>query len=194
MSDMLPGLSLANWIGPTALRWMQFALATPVVLLGGWPFFERGWQSIVHRSLNMFTLIAIGTGAAYGFSVVATIVAGIVPESLRGHGGRNGRVLRIGRRDHHVGAAWARCLELRARGQTSSAIRALLGLAPKTARRIERRWQRTRRAAGTGSAGRPLRVRPGEKVPVDGMVHEGASSVDESMITGEPIPVEKRKR
>ncbi len=130
MADMLPGMPVQHWLGGAAMRWIEFALATPVVLWAGLPFFERGWQSIVHRSPNMFTLIAIGTGAAYGFSVVAAIAPGLFPESLRGNDGQV---------DVYFEAAavittlvlLGQVLELRARGQTSSAIRALLGLTPK---------------------------------------------------------------
>ncbi len=158
--------------------WAQLILATPVVLWAGWPFFERAWASVVHRSPNMFTLIAIGTGTAFLYSLV---------EALRG------------RHDLYFEAAavittlvlLGQVLELRARAQTSSAIRALLGLAPKTARRIRRDGSEQDVPLADIHAGARLRVRPGEKVPVDGVVLEGLSSVDESMLTGEPIPVEK---
>jgi P-type Cu+ transporter len=191
MLSMAPSLSPSNWIGDVALKWIEFALATPVVLWGGLPFFQRGWRSIVSRSANMFTLIAIGTGAAYGFSVVATIAPGLFPESLKGHSGEM---------EVYFEAAaviitlvlLGQVLELRARGQTSSAIRALLGLAPKTARRIEADGVEHDVPLEQVQSGDRLRIRPGEKIPVDGQVQEGASSVDESMITGEPIPVEKR--
>jgi Cu+-exporting ATPase len=191
MLSMAPRLSPANWIGSGAIKWIELALATPVVLWGGLPFFQRGWRSVVNRSANMFTLIAIGTGAAYGFSVVATIAPDLFPESLRGHGG----VVEV----YFEAAAvivtlvlLGQVLELRARGQTSSAIRALLGLAPKTARRIGADGSEHDVPLELIQLGDRLRVRPGEKVPVDGQVQDGASSVDESMITGEPIPVEKR--
>jgi len=190
MLSMVPSLSPANWISAGALQWIEFALATPVVLWGGLPFFQRGWRSILNRSANMFTLIAIGTGAAYGFSVVATIAPGLFPASLRGHGGEV---------DVYFEAAavivtlvlLGQVLELRARGQTSSAIRALLGLTPKTARRIDADGAEHDVPLEHIQPGDRLRVRPGERIPVDGAVQEGASSVDESMITGEPIPVEK---
>ncbi|HUQ92520.1 MAG TPA: heavy metal translocating P-type ATPase [Bryobacteraceae bacterium] len=171
--------------------WAQFLLATPVVVWGGWPFFIRGWHSLVNRHLNMFTLIALGTGAAYGYSVIATFFPGLFPESFR---------------DHHSGALavyfepaavivtlvlLGQVLELRARSQTSSAIRALLGLAPKTARRVDASGAEEDIALEKVQPGDRLRVRPGEKIPVDGVVQEGNSSVDESMITGEPLPVEK---
>jgi Cu+-exporting ATPase len=191
MADMLPGMPIQHWLGPIAFRWIEFALATPVVLWAGLPFFQRGVQSIVHRSPNMFTLIAIGTGAAYGFSVIATVAPNLFPDSLRGHGGQV---------DLYFEAAavittlvlLGQVLELRARGQTSSAIRALLGLAPKTARRIEADGSEHDVPLDDVHPGDQLRVRPGEKIPVDGAVVEGGSSVDESMITGEPIPVEKQ--
>ena len=158
-----------------------------VVLWGGWPFFVRGWQSVVNRHLNMFTLIALGTGAAYGYSVAATLFPSIFPESFR---------------DHHTGVLavyfepaavivtlvlLGQVLELRARSQTSSAIRALLGLAPKTARIVRPDGSEQDISLEEVKAGDHLRVRPGEKIPVDGIVLEGTSSVDESMITGEPI-------
>jgi P-type Cu+ transporter len=192
MTDMLPGQPLEHWFGPTALRWLQFALATPVVLWWGWPIFERGWQSIVHRSLNMFTLIAIGTGAAYGFSVIATFAPQWFPESLHNHGGQIGVYFESAAVIVTL-VLLGQVLELRARGQTSSAIRALLGLAPKTARRIETDGSEHDVPMEQVQPGDTLRVRPGEKIPVDGKVTEGTSSVDESMISGEPIPVEKQK-
>lgn len=191
ISELLPGKPLQTWLGGQALIWLQFILSTPVVLWGGWPFFVRGWQSIVNRHLNMFTLIALGTGAAYLYSVAATIFPGIFPDSFR---------------DHHTGALavyfepaavivtlvlLGQVLELRARSQTSSAIRALLGLAPKTARAIRADGTEEDIALESVRAGDRLRVRPGEKVPVDGVVLEGLSSVDESMMSGEPVPVEK---
>jgi Cu+-exporting ATPase len=170
--------------------WIEFALATPVVLWAGWPLFERGWASLVNRSLNMFTLIAMGTGAAYLYSVAAMIAPGIFPASLRQHDG----VVPV----YFEAAAVIVCLvllgqvlELRARSQTSSAIRALLRLAPKTARRIRPNGTEEDVPIEHVHPGHTLRVRPGERVPVDGLVVEGLSSVDESMITGEPIPVEK---
>lgn len=190
ISELLPGKPLQMWLGAGAV-WLQFALATPVVLWGGWPFFVRGWRSVVNRSLNMFTLIALGTGAAYFFSVAAVLFPDAFPESFR---------------DHHTGVPavyfepaavivtlvlLGQVLELRARSQTSSAIRALLGLAPKTARLIDANGQERDVPLEQVQPGDKLRVRPGEKVPVDGVVHEGRSAVDESMVTGEPMPVEK---
>jgi P-type Cu+ transporter len=192
MSEMLPGEPLQHRFGDRTLALIQMVLATPVVLWGGWPFFQRGWQSIINRSLNMFTLIAMGTGAAYIFSVAATVAPDIFPDSFRGHGG----VLPV----YFESAAvittlvlLGQVLELRARHQTGSAIRALLKLAPKTARIIGPDSREDEIALERVKPGDRLRVRPGEKVPVDGVVAEGQSSVDESMITGEPIPAEKTK-
>jgi Cu+-exporting ATPase len=161
-----------------------------VVLWGGWPFFVRGWRSIVNRSLNMFTLIAIGTGTAYIYSVVATFFAGLFPASMRGHGGEV---------EVYFEAAAAittlvllgQVLELRARSRTSSALRALLGLTPKTARLVRSDGTELDVLLEQVARGDCLRVRPGEKVPVDGVVLDGASAVDESMVTGEPMPAEK---
>jgi len=189
MSEMLPG-DLAHAVSGTTRAWLQLALATPVVLWGGAPFFARGWQSIVNRSPNMFTLIALGVGVAWVYSVVATLVPGIFPPSFRMHDGSVGVYFEAAA-VIVVLVQLGQVLELRARSQTGAAIRALLGLAPKTARRL--------RPDGTDEdvplehihPGDRLRVRPGEKVPVDGVVLEGTSAVDEAMVTGEPIPVEK---
>jgi Cu+-exporting ATPase len=189
MSDMVPGEPLRHLVPAGWMAWIQLVLATPVVLWGGWPFFERGWASVVNRSLNMFTLIALGVGTAYVYSVVATLAPGLFPSSFRSHGGEIGL--------YYEAAAiitvlvlLGQVLELRARSQTSSAIRALLRLAPKTARRIEGTAERDVPIEEV-TPGDLLRVRPGERIPVDGVVIEGASAVDESMVTGEPIPVEK---
>jgi Cu+-exporting ATPase len=190
MSEMLPG-DLAHAVPGAVRAWIQLALATPVVLWGGAPFFARGWQSIVNRSPNMFTLIALGVGVAWVYSVVATLVPGIFPPSFRMPDGGVGVYFEAAA-VIVVLVQLGQVLELRARGQTGAAIRALLGLAPKTARRL--------RPDGTDEdvplehvhPGDRLRVRPGEKVPVDGVVIEGTSAVDESMVTGEPMPVEKR--
>ncbi len=177
-------------IGPRPLQWLEFALATPVVLWGGWPFFVRGWQSLVNRHLNMFTLIALGVGVAWVFSVVATAVPEIFPATLRTMGG----LVPV----YYEAAAvittlvlLGQVLELRARSRTSAAIRMLLGLAPKTARIVREDGREEDIALDQVKPGDRLRVRPGEKVPVDGAVLEGASAVDESMVTGESIPVEK---
>ena len=185
------GLSFEWLASPRVLSWMELVLATPVVLWGGWPFFVRGWQSLKNRSLNMFTLIALGTGVAYIFSVVATLLPDIFPSSFRD---TNGEV------DIYFEAAGVivtlillgQVMELRARNRTGAAIKALLGLAPKTARRVEADGTEADVALEWVQVGDRLRVRPGEKVPVDGVVVEGSSSVDESMLTGEPIPVEKQ--
>lgn len=185
--DMFPG---AHWLSTTATGWIQFALATPVVLWPGWPFFQRGWASVVNRHLNMFTLIALGTGAAYLFSVVALLLPFSIPASFRLHGGQAPLYFEPAAVITTL-VLLGQVLELRARSQTSSALKALLGLAPKRARRIGEDGSEHDVALDQVQTGDTLRVRPGEKVPVDGIVLEGSSSVDESMITGEPIPVEK---
>jgi Cu+-exporting ATPase len=190
MSEMIPGRPLHQAIGENVVTWIQFALASPVVLWGGWPFFQRGWASVTHRSLNMFTLIALGTGAAYGFSVVATLLPGVLPHSLRGHGGQV-PVYFEAAAVITVLVLLGQVLELRARSSTSSAIRSLLGLAPKTARRIGDHGNESDIPIEHVKPGYRLRVRPGERVPVDGRVAEGQSAVDESMVTGEPMPVQK---
>src|SRR5580704_14391821 len=190
MSDLIPGQPLQNILSRSATAWIELLLATPVVLWAGWFFFERGWASIVNRSLNMFTLIALGTGTAYVYSVIAVVFPNIFPPSFQTMSG----IVPV-----YFEAAAAittlvllgQVLELRARSRTSSAIRALLNLSPKFARLV--------RADGTEidvpvehvQPGDTVRVRPGERVPVDGLVLEGSSSVDESLMTGEPIPVEK---
>jgi P-type Cu+ transporter len=186
VAELLPGFSMpGHWMG-----WTQFALATPVVLWGGWPFFERGWASIVHRSPNMFTLISIGTGAAYLYSLVALFAPGLFPASFRDASGQLGLYFEAAA-VITVLVLLGQVLELRARSQTSGAIEALLGLAPKTARRLSPDGTETDVPLSEIVIGDRLRVRPGEKVPVDGLVLEGNSSVDESMVTGESIPVEK---
>jgi Cu+-exporting ATPase len=194
MSEMIPGQPIQHALSPRLLTFIQFALATPVVLWGGWPFFERGWASIVNRSPNMFTLIAIGTGAAWLYSVIATFLPDIFPESFRGHGGEVAVYFEAAAVITTL-VLLGQVLELRARSRTSSAIKMLLGLAPKTARilRGEGRHDGVEEDIPLDQVhpGDLLRVRPGEKIPVDGVVIEGRSSVDESMVTGEPIPVEK---
>jgi P-type Cu+ transporter len=175
---------------PAAMTWTQFALATPVVLWGGWPFFVRGWASVVNRHLNMFTLIALGVGAAFGFSVIATLAPGLFPASFRGHGDQ----LAVYFEPAAVIVTLVllgQVLELRARSRTSAAIKGLLGLAPSTARRIDASGAETDVPLAHVHVGDRLRVRPGERIPVDGVVREGSTAVDESMVTGEPIPVEK---
>ncbi len=190
MSEMIPGQPIQHALSPRLLTWIQFVLATPVVLWGGWPFFERGWKSIVNRSLNMFTLIAIGTGAAYVYSAIATLFPQIFPAQFRGHGGEVAVYFEAAAVITTL-VLLGQVLELRARSQTSSAIKSLLGLAPKTARIVRETRVEEDISLDQVRPGDKLRVRPGEKVPVDGVVIEGSSSVDESMITGEPIPVEK---
>ncbi|MGH7908882.1 MAG: heavy metal translocating P-type ATPase [Thermodesulfobacteriota bacterium] len=192
MSDLIPGQPVQQVISTHILKYIQLAFATPVVLWGGWPFFKRGWASIVNRSLNMFTLIAIGTGVAFWYSVVATFFPDIFPDSFRSHGGEVDVYFEVAS-VIVVLVLLGQVLELRARSQTSSAIKALLGLAPKTARVIRNDGTEEEIPLDNIKPGDRLRVRPGEKVPVDGMVLEGESFVDESMITGEPIPVEKRR-
>jgi P-type Cu+ transporter len=189
ISDLLPDRPLQQLLG-AALGWVEFALATPVVLWGGWPFFERGWASIVHRSLNMFTLIAMGSGAAYLYSLAAVAAPGLFPPTFRDASGHIGLYFEAAA-VITVLVLLGQVLELRARSQTSGAIQALLGLAPKTARRISPDGSEADVALSEVAIGDLLRVRPGGKVPVDGSVIEGHSSVDESMVTGEPIPVEK---
>ena len=188
MGDMIPVLSFAHLLGG-AFEWLQLVLATPVVLWAGWPFFVRGWQSIGQRSPNMFTLIALGTGAAYLFSVVAVIAPDSVPEAFRGHGGATALYFESAA-VIVVLVLLGQVLELRARERTGDALRALLDLAPKTALRVEDGNDREVPLDDV-AAGDLLRVRPGESVPVDGSIVEGAASVDESMVTGEATPVEK---
>ncbi len=190
VSDLIPGAPLQRMVSPTVLTWFQLLLASPVVLWSGWPFFVRGWQSLVNRSPNMFTLIGLGVGVAYSYSVIATIFPDIFPHAFRGHGG--------GVPVYFEAAAVittlvlvGQVLELKARTQTSAAIKALLGLAPKTARRIASEGSEQDIPLDYVQVGDLLRVRPGEKIPVDAVVVEGTSSVDESMISGDPIPVEK---
>jgi len=190
MADVIPGHPLERLLAPAAATWMQLVLATPVVLWGGWPFFVRGWQSVVNRSLNMFTLIALGVGVAYGYSVVATLAPGLFPPSFRNESGTVGVYFEAAAAIVTL-VLLGQVMELRARSHTGAAIRALLGLAPKTALRLREDGREEDVPLEHVHPGDRLRVRPGEKVPVDGVVLEGKSSVDESMVTGEPIPVEK---
>jgi Cu+-exporting ATPase len=190
MGSHLPGIAPEQWAPYSTWVWVELALATPVVVWGGWPFFVRGWQSLLNRSLNMFTLISLGVGVAYGYSVVATVFPNLFPPSFRSTEG----VAAV----YFEAAAvittlvlFGQVLELRARQRTGAAIRALLGLAPKTARLIREGGAEVDVPLDQVKPGDRLRVRPGEKIPVDGVVLEGRSSVDESMLTGEPIPVEK---
>jgi len=190
MVDMIPGLSLPDVLTGSTRNWAQWLLATPVVLWGGWPFFQRGWASVVNRAPNMFTLIAMGTGAAYGYSTVATVVPTLLPGSFRMHDGSVAVYFEAAAMIT-VLVLLGQVLELKARSQTSSAIRSLLRLAPKTARLMTRDGREEDVPLEHVQVGHRLRVRPGERVPVDGTVQEGTTSVDESMITGESIPVEK---
>jgi Cu+-exporting ATPase len=189
MSDLIPGRPLERVLAPGAMGWIEMLLASPVVLWGGWPFFVRAWQSIVNRSLNMFTLIGLGVAVAYVYSIVAQLLPGAFPESFREHGGV----------PVYFEAAAAittlvllgQVLELKARSRTGAAIRALLGLAPETAHRVRADGSEADVPLDQVKVGDRLRVRPGEKIPVDGVVVEGTSAVDESMVTGESIPVAK---
>src|ERR1035437_4551944 len=190
VSDVLPGHPIQHLLSGGLLGWIEFALATPVILWAGWPFFERGWQSVVHRSPNMFTLIAIGTGSAYLYSVAAVVVPGLFPAAFRDISGNLGLYFEAAA-VITVLVLLGQVLELKARSQTSGAIKALLGLAPKTARRVSPDGKEADVALSEIHVGDLIRVRPGEKVPTDGSVTEGRSSVDESMVSGEPIPVEK---
>jgi Cu+-exporting ATPase len=189
VDEFVPGQPLHARIDGPLLNWIELALATPVVLWGGWPFFVRGWASLVSRNLNMFTLIALGVAAAYGFSVVATLAPGLFPHAFRMGGAvavyfEPAAVI-------VVLVLLGQVLELRARSRTSAAIRNLLGLAPKTARRIDADGTERDVPLADVYVKDRLRVRPGERIPVDGIVTDGATSIDESMVTGEPIPVEK---
>jgi Cu+-exporting ATPase len=190
MSAMIPGQPVERVLSGREIGWIELLFATPVVVWGGWPFFERGWASLVNRSLNMFTLIALGTGTAYVYSVIAVLFPSIFPATFRETGGEVPVYFEAAAMITAL-VLLGQVLELRARSHTSSAIRSLLDLSPRAARLI--------RADGTEldvpiehiAVGDSLRVRPGEKVPVDGIVTDGSSSVDESLVTGEPIPVEK---
>ncbi len=182
-----------NWIDQTLSNYVQFAFATPVVLWAGWPFFVRGWQSLVTRNLNMFTLIAMGTGVAYAYSLIATFVPGIFPQAFRGVHGSAPSTYFEAASVITVLVLMGQVLELRAREATSGAIRALLDLAPKTARRVKGDGSDEEVSLDDIHAGDRLRVRPGDKVPVDGVVLEGRSAIDESMITGESMPVTREK-
>jgi Cu+-exporting ATPase len=190
MAEMVVGAPVSHLFSGRLLNWVQLALATPVVLWGGWPFFQRGWASVVNRSFNMFTLIAIGTGTAYGYSVIATLFPDLFPEAFRGHSGEVAVYFEAAAVITTL-VLLGQVLELRARSQTSSAMKALLGLAPKTARLLRDDGTELDVPLEHVRPGDRLRVRPGEKVPVDGVVLEGVSAVDESMLTGEPVPVEK---
>jgi len=177
-----------SWVPQTQSNWIQFALASPVVLWAGWPFFERGWQSLVTRNLNMFTLIALGVGVAYGYSVVATLAPNVFPAAFRSHDGAVAVYFEAAS-VITVLVLLGQVLELRARERTSGAIRALLDLAPKMARRVNQNGEDEEIPLDTVALGDLLRVRPGDKIPVDGEVTEGSSSIDQAMVTGESMPV-----
>jgi Cu+-exporting ATPase len=190
VSEIFPHDPLMHLTGSSAARWIQFALATPVVLWGGWPFFERAWLSVKNHSLNMFTLIGLGTGSAYFYSVFALLFPAAIPASFRAMGGEAAVYFEPAAVIITL-VLLGQVLELRARSQTSSAIKALLGLAPKQALVVRADGSEAEAPVEQIAPGDRIRVRPGEKIPVDGEVIEGRSSVDESMITGEPVPVEK---
>jgi Cu+-exporting ATPase len=191
MSDLIPRHPLGQVASMPTLQWLELALATPVVLWGGWPFFVRAWQSVVNRSLNMFTLIGLGVAVAYLYSVIAKLLPGAFPASFRGEAGEVPVYFEAAAAITTL-VLLGQVLELRARSRTGAAIKALLGLAPKTAKRVREDGGEEDIPLERVRAGDRLRVRPGERVPVDGVVVDGVSSVDESMVTGEPIPVEKR--
>lgn len=190
MAHVIPAWSHAAWTTSETSRWMQLMFTTPVVFYGGEPFFVRAWQSLLHRSMNMFTLIALGVGAAYGFSLAAMLAPDWFPESLADAHGNLPLYFEAAAVIITL-VLLGQMLELRARARTSSAIQELLGLQPKTARLITPEGDKDM-ALSEVKAGQLLRVRPGEKIPVDGVVQEGRSHVDESMLTGEPAPVEKQ--
>jgi len=192
MGDYIPGRPLERVLTPAAMPWIELGLATPVCLWGAWPFFVRGWLSIVNRSLNMFTLIGLGVAVAYGYSVVATLVPSLFPAGFRDESGEVGVYFEVAAVIVTL-ILLGQVLELRARSQTSAAIKKLLGMAAKSARRIRDEGTEEDVPLEAVHVGDRLRIRPGEKVPVDGVVLEGASAIDESMVTGEPIPVEKHQ-
>lgn len=190
VSDLLPSHPIQELLKGPSLGWFELAIASPVVLWGGWPFFQRGWASIISRNLNMFTLVSIGAGSAYLYSAVAVFMPQLFPASFRDRSGQLGLYFEAAA-VITVLVLLGQVLELKARSKTSSAIKALLGLAPKTARQISANGDEHDVDLNQIQAGDSLRVRPGEKVPTDGVLTEGSSSVDESMVSGEPIPVEK---
>ena len=190
MSEMIPGAPLQDIASVRIWTWVQLALASPVVLWGGWPFFERGWRSVISRNFNMFTLIALGTGVAYVYSLVATAVPHIFPAAFRSAAG-DVPVYFEAAAVITVLVALGQVMELKARAKTGEALRALLDLAPALARIVREDGSEADVALEAVRAGDRLRVRPGEKVPVDGVIVDGASALDESMMTGESLPVEK---
>jgi len=191
MGDMLPGRGPARWLSPELGPWLQLALASPVVLWGGAPFFRRGWDSLRRRSPNMFTLIALGTGAAFGFSLFALLFPGFLPEAAGAEQGHGPAVYFESAAVIVTLVLLGQVLELRARAATAGAIRGLLWLSPEHALRLDDAGDEQELPLAQIVVGDRLRVRPGERVPVDGEVLEGTSSLDESLLTGEPLPVEK---
>ena len=191
MRSMIPGLGIIDtWASAKTLEWVELILATPVVLWAGWPFYERGVQSVINRSLNMFTLIGLGVSVAYVYSLIAVYFPGLFPDAMKGAEGTVGVYFEAAAVIVTL-ILLGQVLELRARSQTGAAIKALLGLAPKTARIIDDDGTEKDIPLEHVKIEDKLRIRPGEKVPVDGIVLEGTSSIDESMISGEPIPIEK---
>jgi Cu+-exporting ATPase len=190
MGHYIPGRPIQQLMSPGAMKWTELALATPVCLWGAWPFFVRAWGSIVNRSPNMFTLIGLGVAVAYVFSVVATLLPGLFPAGFRDESGQVGVYFEVAAVIVTL-VLLGQVLELRARSQTSAAIKKLLGMAATSARRIREDGTEEDVPLDGVHVGDRLRVRPGEKVPIDGVVIDGVSAVDESMVTGEPIPVEK---
>src|SRR5438045_6998874 len=188
MADMLPRMPVQHALPGGWLPWIELLLATPVVLWGGWPFFQRGWSSVVNRSTNMFTLIALGTGAAYAYSVAATLAPGIFPASFRKMDGMPAVYFEAAAAITTL-VLLGQVLELRARSRTGAAIRALLDLTPKTARILRDRREQDIPLEPVQPGDR-VRVRPGEKIPVDGMVLEGRSAVDEGKMTGDAVRAE----
>ena len=191
MGEIIPGQPLQHLGQQRTWTWVELILGSPVILWGGWPFFERGWHSVVNRSLNMFSLISLGVSVTYGYSLIAVLAPGIFPPAFRDAAG-NVAVYFEAAAVIVTLVLLGQVLELRARSETGSAITSLLGLAPKTARLVDRDRSETDIPLEQVQVGATLRVRPGERVPVDGVVLTGSSTVDESMITGEPIPVEKK--
>jgi Cu+-exporting ATPase len=191
MRDLIPGHVMENFASAKMYEWIELALATPVVLWAGWPFFVRAVQSVINKSLNMFTLIGLGVAVAYVYSVIAVLFPELFPFSLRTQAGTVGVYFEASAAIVTL-VLFGQVIELRARSRTGAAIKALLGLAPKTARRIKDDGSEQDISLDDVQPGDRLRIRPGEKIPVDGIVLDGSSSVDESMITGEPIPVSKQ--
>ncbi|HID31115.1 MAG TPA: YHS domain-containing protein, partial [Desulfobacterales bacterium] len=191
MRDLIPGGPLGHLASAKTYGWVELVLATPVVFWAGWPFFVRAWQSLINKSLNMFTLIGLGVAVSYVYSLVAILFPEIFPATLRTEDGTVGVYFEAAA-VIVVLILLGQVLELKARSQTGAAIKALLGLAPKTARRVNEDGSEEDIPLEHVQKGDRLRVRPGEKIPVDGVVVEGTSNVDESMITGEPLPVTKR--